>query len=56
MAVDLADAPGVAMDAFGSGGARHLRLPILNGPIEMRDTKAADKEIKDFKSALGNTR
>jgi len=28
-------------------------LPILNGPIEMRDTKAVDKEINDFKSALG---
>ena len=55
MAADFADAPGVAMDAFGSEGAQHLRLPILNGPIEMRDTKAVDKEIKDFKSALGNT-
>jgi 5-methyltetrahydropteroyltriglutamate--homocysteine methyltransferase len=55
MAADFADAPGVAMDAFGSEGAQHLRLPILNGPIEMRDTKAVDKEINDFKSALGNT-
>ena len=55
MAADFADAPGVAKDAFGSEGAQHLRLPILNGPIEMRDTKAVDKEINDFKSALGNT-
>jgi 5-methyltetrahydropteroyltriglutamate--homocysteine methyltransferase len=55
MAADFADAPGVAMEAFGSEGGQHLRLPILNGPIEMRDTKAVDKEINDFKSALGVT-
>jgi 5-methyltetrahydropteroyltriglutamate--homocysteine methyltransferase len=55
MAADFADAPGVAQDAFGSEGSLHLRLPVLNGPIEMRDTNAVDKEINDFKSALGNT-
>jgi 5-methyltetrahydropteroyltriglutamate--homocysteine methyltransferase len=55
MAADFADAPGVAADAFGSEGSKHMRLPILNGPIEMRDTKAVDKEISDFKSALGTT-
>ena len=55
MAADFADAPGVAQDAFGSEGSQHLRLPVLNGPIEMRDTKAVDKEINDFKSALGDT-
>ena len=55
MAADFADAPGVAQDAFGSEGSLHLRLPVLNGPIEMRDTEAVDKEINDFKSALGNT-
>ena len=55
MAADFADAPGVAQDAFGSEGSLHLRLPVLNGPIEVRDTNAVDKEISDFKSALGNT-
>ena len=55
MAADFADAPGVAQDAFGSEGFKHLRLPVLNGPIEMRDTEAVDKEISDFKSALGTT-
>jgi len=55
MAADFADAPGIAMDSFGSEGSKHLRLPVLNGPIEVRDTKAVDKEIADFKSALGNT-
>src|SRR5271170_8322702 len=51
IAADFADAPGVAMDAFGGEGAQRLRLPILNGPIEMRDTLAVDREINDFKSA-----
>ena len=55
MAADFADAPGVAQDAFASEGSQHLRLPVLNGPIEMRDTKAVDKEISDFRSALGDT-
>jgi 5-methyltetrahydropteroyltriglutamate--homocysteine methyltransferase len=54
MAADFADAPGVAVDAFGGEAFQHLRLPILNGPIEVRDSKAVDKEIKDFTSALGN--
>jgi 5-methyltetrahydropteroyltriglutamate--homocysteine methyltransferase len=55
MAADFADAPGVAMDAFGGEGSKHLRLPIVNGPIEVRDPKAVDKEIAVFKSALGKT-
>jgi 5-methyltetrahydropteroyltriglutamate--homocysteine methyltransferase len=55
MAADLVDAPGVAQDAFGSEGSKHLRLPVLNGPIEARDTKAVDKEISNFKTALGDT-
>ena len=54
MAADFADAPGVAADAFGSEGSSHLRLPVVNGPIEVRDTKAIDKQIADFRSALGN--
>jgi 5-methyltetrahydropteroyltriglutamate--homocysteine methyltransferase len=55
MAADFADAPGVAADAFGSEGSQHMRLPILNGPIELRDSKAIDNELADFKSALGAT-
>ena len=55
MAADFADAPGVATDAFGGEGSKHLRLPVVNGPIEVRDTKAVDKEIADFKLALGKT-
>jgi 5-methyltetrahydropteroyltriglutamate--homocysteine methyltransferase len=55
MAADFADAPGVAVDAFGGEAFQHMRLPILNGPIEVRDSEAVDKEINDFRSALGNT-
>lgn len=55
MAADFAEAPGVAAEAFGSEGSKHLRLPVLNGPIEVRDTKAVNREIANFKLALGNT-
>lgn len=51
----FADAPGVVQEVFGGEGSQHLRLPVLNGPIEVRDTKAVDEEINDFKAALGNT-
>jgi hypothetical protein len=46
IAADFADAFGVAIDAFGSEGAQRLRLPILNGPIEMRDTLAVDRRSR----------
>jgi hypothetical protein len=55
MAADFMDAPGVAQDAFGSERSKHLRVPVLNGPIEARDTKAVDKKISNFKTALGDT-
>ncbi len=55
IAADFLDAPGVAQDVFGGEGSKHLRLPVLNGAIETRDSKAVDKEINDFKSALGDT-
>lgn len=52
MAADLADAPEIAAEAMGSVGAEHLRLPILNGPMEARDSDAVQEEIADFRAAL----
>ena len=52
MAADLADAPELAAEAMGSVGAEHLRLPILNGPMEARDSDAVQDEIADFRAAL----
>jgi 5-methyltetrahydropteroyltriglutamate--homocysteine methyltransferase len=53
MAADFADAPGVAADAFGGEGFQHIRMKVLNGPIEVRDTKAVDKRRL---ATLGRTR
>lgn len=52
---DLLDVPAVMAEVFGgvgSAGSAHLRLPMLNGPIEPRDTGFVAREIDDFKAAL----
>jgi 5-methyltetrahydropteroyltriglutamate--homocysteine methyltransferase len=53
MAADLADAPEIIPEAMGDAGAQHMRLPILDGPIEARDTEAIVREIDDLSAALG---
>ncbi len=55
MAADLGEAPEIIPEVFGGAGAAHLRLPILNGPIEPRDTGAVGQEIEDFTAALNGT-
>jgi 5-methyltetrahydropteroyltriglutamate--homocysteine methyltransferase len=50
---DLADVPDVMAQVFAGEGIQHLRLPMLNGPIERRDTGFVAREIDDFKAALG---
>jgi 5-methyltetrahydropteroyltriglutamate--homocysteine methyltransferase len=50
---DMADVPEVMAQVFGSEGGPHFRLPVLNGPIEPRDTGFVAREIDDFKAALG---
>jgi 5-methyltetrahydropteroyltriglutamate--homocysteine methyltransferase len=50
---DLLDVPEIlaAPMAFGEGVA-HLRMPVLNGPIEPRDYSAVAEEIEAFSAAL----
>jgi 5-methyltetrahydropteroyltriglutamate--homocysteine methyltransferase len=50
---DLVDVPDVMAQVFGGEGTQRLRLPMLNGPIEPRDTGFVTREITDFKAALG---
>jgi hypothetical protein len=50
---DLADVPDVMAQVFAGEGIQHLRLPMLNGPIEPRDTGFVARVIDDFKAALG---
>jgi 5-methyltetrahydropteroyltriglutamate--homocysteine methyltransferase len=52
IAADLAEAPEIIPDVFGDEASQHLRLPILNAPIEPRDTGSIEREIEDFTAAL----
>lgn len=54
MAEDLADAPEIIAEALGT--LAPTRLPILDGPMEARDTDAVAREIDDFATALGDNR
>jgi 5-methyltetrahydropteroyltriglutamate--homocysteine methyltransferase len=49
---DLLEVPDLREYGTGGEGLAHLRLPILNGPIEPRDPGFAAREIDDFKAAL----
>ena len=50
---DLVETPDAMNAVFGGEGAAHLRLPLLNGPIDRRDPGFIEREIDDFKVALG---
>jgi|SRR5579875_545824 len=53
IADDIGEAPEMIPEVFGGEGGAHLRLPILDAPIEPRDPDAVHREIADFKAALG---
>lgn len=54
LAADLGDFPEMIPVVFGTEYSQHLRLPVLKGPIEPRDPQAVQREIADFKAALGD--
>jgi len=52
---DLLDVPELfAYPTFVGEGEAHLRMPVLNGPIEPRESGAVAEEISAFKAALGD--
>lgn len=53
MAADLAEFPGLAQKHFGDEGGQHIIMPIVIGPIEVRDKSAVKTDIDNFKAALG---
>jgi len=53
MATDLADFPGIIQKVFDNEGGRHLVMPNVEGPITLKDPAAVQKDIANFKSALG---
>lgn len=54
MATDVADFPGIVQKLFiENEGGRHIVMPNVEGPIELRDKEAVQKDIANFTSALG---
>jgi 5-methyltetrahydropteroyltriglutamate--homocysteine methyltransferase len=53
MALDVAETPVLAGHIFGDRASEHLRLPILDGPMEARGRDAIGREIEDFRAAFG---
>ena len=56
VATDLGDFPEIISKLFiENEGGRHLVMPNVEGPIELRDQQAVHQDIANFKSALGGT-
>ena len=55
-ATDLAEVPTLVEKHFGDEGGQHIIMPIVTGPIEVRDRDAVKIDIDNFKTALGGTR
>lgn len=52
IASDLADFPELAKKLFDWEGSRHILTPVVEGPIEVRDPTAVQKDIANLKAAL----
>jgi 5-methyltetrahydropteroyltriglutamate--homocysteine methyltransferase len=56
VATDLGDFPEIISKLFiENEGGRHLVMPNVEGPIELRDKQAVHQDIANFKAALGGT-
>ena len=54
VATDLGDFPEIINKLFVENeGGRHLVMPNVEGPIELRDKQAVQRDIANFKAALG---
>src|SRR5262245_42915122 len=55
VATDLGDFPEIVNQLFVENeGGRHLVLPNVEGPIELRDHGAVQRDIRNLKAALGD--
>jgi 5-methyltetrahydropteroyltriglutamate--homocysteine methyltransferase len=55
VATDLGDFPEIVNKLFVENeGGRHLVLPNVEGPIELRDHEAVHRDINNLKAALGD--
>ena len=53
VATDLADFPEIVGKIFNNEGGAHLTLPCLEGPIELKDPDAVQRDIANLKAAMG---
>ncbi|MGH7265408.1 MAG: epoxyalkane--coenzyme M transferase, partial [Candidatus Rokuibacteriota bacterium] len=53
---DLVDFPELAKRVFGDPGRSRRRTPACDGPIGVRDTRAAAIDVENLKAALGAVR
>jgi 5-methyltetrahydropteroyltriglutamate--homocysteine methyltransferase len=52
---DLVDFPELAKRVFGDPGRSRRRTPACNGPIAVRDRRAAETDVENLKTALAAT-
>jgi len=52
---DLVDFPDFATRVFGAPGRSRRRTPACNGPVSVRDPRAAQTDAEDLAAALGGT-
>ena len=53
---DLVDFPGMAKRVFGDPGRARRKTPACTGPIGVRDTRAAQADAENLRSALGGVK
>ncbi|HEY1746224.1 MAG TPA: cobalamin-independent methionine synthase II family protein [Xanthobacteraceae bacterium] len=54
MLTDMADVPLLTQKMFSDEGGQHVVMPVVTGPIELRDGEAVKVDIANLKSALGS--
>ena len=52
---DLVDFPGMARRVFGDPGRARRKTPACDGPISVRDPKAAQADVDNLRAAVGST-
>jgi 5-methyltetrahydropteroyltriglutamate--homocysteine methyltransferase len=50
---DLVDFPGMARRVFGDPGRARRKTPACDGPISVRDPRAAEADVDNLRAALG---
>jgi len=52
---DMAEVPILAGKMFSEEGGQHVVMPVVDGPIELRDREAVKIDIANLKSAIGSS-